>query len=38
MFPTELSENQSVKTAWDNYRFMIHMVENVDTDALEHFK
>jgi hypothetical protein len=38
MFPTELSENQSVKTAWDNYRFMIHMVENVDTDALEQFK
>jgi hypothetical protein len=38
MFPTELSENHSVKTAWDNYRFMIHMVENVDTDALETFK
>jgi hypothetical protein len=38
MFPTELSENQSVKTAWDSYRFMIHMVENVDTDALEIFK
>jgi len=38
MFPTELSENQAVKTAWDSYRFMIHMVENVDTDALEIFK
>jgi hypothetical protein len=38
MFPTELSENHSVKTAWDNYRFMIHMVENVDNDALEIFK
>jgi hypothetical protein len=38
MFPTELSENQAVKTAWDSYRFMIHMVENVDTDALETFK
>lgn len=38
LFPTELSENQTVKTAWDNYRFMIHMVENVDNDALEIFK
>lgn len=38
MFPTELSENNVVKTAWDNYRFMIHMVENVDNDALEIFK
>lgn len=38
MFPTVLSDNHSVKTAWDAYRFMIHMVENVDTDALETFK
>jgi hypothetical protein len=38
MFPTVISENHSVKTAWDAYRFMIHMVENVDTDALETFK
>ena len=38
MFPTLVSENHSVKTAWDAYRFMLHMVENVDTDALETFK
>jgi hypothetical protein len=38
MFPTELSNNASVKKAWDAYRFMLHMVENVDTNALETFK
>jgi hypothetical protein len=38
MFPTELSSNESVKKAWDNYRFMLHMVENVDADALETFR
>jgi hypothetical protein len=38
MFHTELSNNESVKNAWNGYRFMLHMVENVDTDALETFK
>lgn len=38
MFPTELSNNESVKRAWDAYRFMIHMVENVDAEAMEVFK
>jgi hypothetical protein len=38
MFPTNLSENASVKTAWDQYRFMLHMVENVDNEAIEIFK
>jgi hypothetical protein len=38
IFPTELSNNESVKKAWDAYRFMIHMVENVDTEATEVFK
>lgn len=38
MFPTELSNNDAVKKAWDGYRFMLHMVENVDADALETFK
>jgi len=38
IFPTSLSENESVKKAWDAYRFMIHMVENVDTEATEVFK
>lgn len=38
MFPTELSENSAVKSAWDNYRFMLHMTENVDNEAMEPFK
>jgi hypothetical protein len=38
MFPTELSDNEAVKTAWNNYRFMIHMVENIDNEATEVFK
>jgi hypothetical protein len=38
MYPTVNSDNESVKKAWDAYRFMLHMVENVDTDSLEIFK
>jgi hypothetical protein len=38
MFPTELSSNESVKNAWNAYRFMLHMVENVDTEATEVFR
>lgn len=38
LFPTVATQNESVKTAWDAYRFMLHMVENVDTEALETFK
>lgn len=38
IFPTELSENEAVKKAWDNYRFMLHMTENVDNEATEVFK
>ena len=38
MFPTVNSNNEAVKKAWEGYRFMLHMVENVDTDALETFK
>lgn len=38
MFPTSLSENENVKKAWDAYRFMLHMVENVDNEATEVFK
>jgi hypothetical protein len=38
LFPTELSDNTSVKQAWDSYRLMLNMVENVDTEALEVFK
>lgn len=38
IFPTTLSDNESVKTAWEQYRFMIHMVENIDNEATEIFK
>lgn len=38
IFPTQASQNDSVKKAWDAYRFMLHMVENVDTEATEVFK
>jgi hypothetical protein len=38
MFPTELSQNESVKKAWEAYRFMLHMVENVDNEATEVFR
>lgn len=38
IFPTSLSNNDSVKKAWEAYRFMIHMVENVDREATEIFK
>lgn len=38
IFPTELSENDAVKKAWDAYRFMLHMTENVDSEALETFR
>lgn len=38
MYPTVPSANGAVKKAWDGYRFMLHMIENVETDALETFK
>jgi hypothetical protein len=38
MFPTVNSNNTSVKKAWDAYRFMLHMTENVDNEAIEIFK
>jgi hypothetical protein len=38
IFPTTTSNNESVKRAWDAYRFMIHMTENVDNESLEVFK
>jgi hypothetical protein len=38
IFPTIVSDNESVKRAWDAYRFMLHMVENVDNEAIEVFK
>jgi hypothetical protein len=38
MFPTALSDKEPVKKAWEQYRFMLHMVENVDNEAVEIFK
>lgn len=38
MFPTALSDNEPVKKAWEHYRFMLHMVENVDNESVEVFK
>jgi hypothetical protein len=38
IFPTRISNNDAVKKAWDNYRFMLHMIENVDNESLEVFK
>lgn len=38
IFPTAHSDSEAVKTAWDQYRFMLHMVENVDTEAINVFK
>lgn len=38
IFPTALSENATVQTAWDNYRLMLHMIENVDNEVMEVFK
>jgi len=38
IFPTALSDNEAVKRAWDHYRFMIHMVENVENEALDTFR
>jgi len=38
MYPTIVSDNDAVKKSWDAYRFMLHMTENVDNEALETFK
>ena len=38
MFPTVNSNSEAVKKAWDAYRFMLHMTENVDNEAIEIFK
>ncbi len=38
MFPTTCSDNPAVKSAWDNYRLMIHMTENIDNESMDIFK
>ena len=38
IFPTVASDSEAVKKAWDAYRFMLHMVENVDQEAMAALK
>jgi len=38
LFPTVNSDNNNVKSAWDNYRFMLHMVEQLPEDAEIHWR
>ena len=38
MFPTVPSAKENVRQAWEAYRFMLHMVEHVDNNAIEAFK
>ena len=38
MFPTNMANNHSAKTAWDAYRFMLHMTVQVPEDVKENWK
>ncbi len=38
MFPTEHTDHEGVKAAWEKYRFMLHMVANVDNEAMDAFQ
>jgi hypothetical protein len=38
IFPTMLTDSEAVKKSWEAYRFMLHMVENVDNEAIEVFR
>lgn len=38
LFPTVLSDKEVVKTAWENYRFMLHMTENLPEDTELHWR
>lgn len=38
IFPTHLSDSDAVKSSWEAYRFMLHMVENVDNEAIDVFR
>lgn len=38
IFPTKISNNSAVKQAWENYRVLLNMIENVNTDTLEVFR
>ena len=36
LFPTNISDSEAVKKAWENYRFMLHMTTQVHEDLKEH--
>ena len=36
LFPTNVSDSDAVKKAWDAYRFMLHMTTQVHEDLKEH--
>lgn len=38
LFPTSVANSESAKKAWEQYRFMIHMTEQVPEDAKEHWR
>jgi hypothetical protein len=37
LFPTTLAENEAAKKAWEAYRFMLHMTEQVPEDVKENW-
>lgn len=38
MFPTNMANNHSAKSAWEAYRFMLHMTVQVPEDVKENWK
>ncbi len=38
LFPTTLANNEAAKRAWDHYRFMIHMTEQLPEDVEKNWK
>jgi len=38
MFPTNMANNQAAKSAWEAYRFMLHMTAQVPEDGKENWK
>lgn len=38
LFPTNLANSNAAKSAWDNYRFMLHMTNSVPEDVEDHWK
>ena len=38
MFPTNMANNAAAKTAWENYRFMMHMTTVIPEDVSENWR